>query len=76
MIPGFGLGITYGGSACIQHFCLRLILYIQGYIPWNYARFLDYYTERKLLQRVGGRYRFINKMLQEYFQEYFKKHLL
>ena len=76
LIPGFGLGITYGGSACIQHFCLRLILYIQGYIPWNYARFLDYYTERKLLQRVGGRYRFINKMLQEYFQEYFKKHLL
>jgi hypothetical protein len=76
LIPGFGFSITYGGSACIQHLCLRLILYSQRYIPWNYARFLDYCTSRKLLQRVGGRYSFINKMLQDYFQEYFKKHLL
>lgn len=56
-----------GGNACIKHFILRLILYFNGYIPWNYARFLDYCTERLFLQRVGGRYRFIHKMLQDHF---------
>lgn len=56
-----------GGQACIQHFILRLILYRNNYIPWNYARFLDYCTERLLLQRVGGRYRFIHRLLQEHF---------
>lgn len=58
-----------GGTACIQHFALRLILYSNGYIPWNYARFLDYCTERMLLQRVGGRYRFIHKLLQDHFAQ-------
>ncbi|WP_392477081.1 NACHT domain-containing protein [Nostoc sp. C110] len=56
-----------GGKTCIQHLCLRLILYFNGYIPWNYARFLDYCTERLFLQRVGGRYRFIHRLLQDHF---------
>ncbi|MBD2459079.1 NACHT domain-containing protein [Nostoc sp. FACHB-87] len=60
---------TTGGLFCIQHFTLRLILYCNGYIPWNYARFLDYCTERMLLQRVGGRYRFIHKLLQDHFAQ-------
>ncbi|RCJ42024.1 hypothetical protein A6770_35410 [Nostoc minutum NIES-26] len=58
-----------GGKSLIQHFSLRLILYFNGYIPWNYARFLDYCTERMLLQRVGGRYRFIHKLLQDHFAQ-------
>jgi predicted NACHT family NTPase len=58
-----------GGLFCIQHFSLRLVLYFNGYIPWNYARFLDYCTERMLLQRVGGRYRFIHKLLQDHFAQ-------
>jgi predicted NACHT family NTPase len=62
-------GLVAGGDACIQHFTLRLILYRNGYIPWNYARFLDYCTERLFLQRVGGRYRFIHKLLQDHFAE-------
>ncbi|AVH68418.1 NACHT domain-containing protein [Nostoc sp. 'Peltigera membranacea cyanobiont' N6] len=56
-----------GGKAAIQHFALRLILYFSGYIPWNYARFLDYCIERMFLQRVGGRYLFIHKLLQDHF---------
>ncbi|XHX81199.1 MAG: NACHT domain-containing protein [Stenomitos frigidus ULC029] len=64
---GFFIGLKRGGIACIQHFSLRLILFYSGSIPWNYARFLDYSTERLLLQRVGGRYRFIHKSLQEHF---------
>jgi hypothetical protein len=59
--------LFYGGATCINHFTIRLILYCNGWLPWNYARFLDYCTERLLLERVGGRYRFIHKMLQDHF---------
>ena len=68
MLAGLFFGLTQAGIACIQHFTLRLILYRNGYIPWNYASFLDYCTERGLLQRVGGRYRFIHRLLQEHFE--------
>jgi hypothetical protein len=68
---GLGLigGLIGGGVTCIQHLSLRLILYHNGNIPWNYARFLNYSTELLFLQRVGGRYRFIHKLLQEHFAE-------
>lgn len=59
----------FGGTTCLQHFTLRLVLYFNGYIPWNYARFLDYCTERLFLQRVGGRYRFIHKLFQDHFAQ-------
>ncbi|MEA5508769.1 hypothetical protein VB715_03245 [Crocosphaera sp. UHCC 0190] len=39
---------------------------MNNYTPWNYARFLDYCTEQLLLQRVGGGYRFIHRLLQEH----------
>ena len=66
----FGLSFSIiPGFACLQHFTLRLILWWNGYIPWKYARFLDYCTERLFLQRVGGRYRFIHKLLQDHFAE-------
>ncbi|MBC1279594.1 hypothetical protein GNF10_27460, partial [Nostoc sp. UCD121] len=66
---GLLLGIPRSGTPVIKHFTLRLILYRNGYIPWNYARFLDYSTERLFLQRVGGRYRFIHKLLQDHFAQ-------
>ncbi|MCW5318379.1 hypothetical protein GTQ43_33780 [Nostoc sp. KVJ3] len=59
----------FGGLACIQHLALRITLWQSGYIPWNYARFLNYCTERLFLQRVGGRYRFIHKLLQDHFAQ-------
>jgi GTPase SAR1 family protein len=58
-----------GGKACIQHFTLRLILYLKGSIPWNYARFLDAQCDRIFLQQVGGGYIFIHRMLLEHFAE-------
>lgn len=58
-----------GCKACIKHFALRLILYRNNYIPWNYARFLDYATERIFLQKVGGGYIFIHRMLMEHFAQ-------
>jgi len=69
LIGGLIAAIFGGGKACIQHLTLRLILYAHGCIPWNYARFLDYATERIFLQKVGGGYIFIHRLLLEYFAQ-------
>lgn len=67
LLFGLLVGLNNGGVACIQHFILRLILYCNGHIPWNYARFLDYATNRLFLQRVGGGYRFMHDLLRQHF---------
>jgi hypothetical protein len=36
-------------------------------MPWHYVRFLEEATERILLQRVGGGYRFIHPLFLDYF---------
>jgi hypothetical protein len=59
----------YGGFTCIQHFALRLILYFTGRIPWNYAKFLDWASDKLFLQKVGGGYIFIHRSLMEHFAE-------
>ncbi|MBW4607410.1 MAG: NACHT domain-containing protein [Hassallia sp. WJT32-NPBG1] len=56
-----------GGIACIQHFSLRLVLWYNRYIPWNYAKFLNRASERRLIQQTGGRYRFIHRLLLEHY---------
>lgn len=56
-----------GGYVFIQHTILRIILAWNGYAPYRYDLLLDYCTERLLLQRIGGRYRFMHKLLQEHF---------
>jgi hypothetical protein len=58
---------TLAVGACIKHFVLRIILYRTGYIPWNYASFLNYASDRIFLRKVGGSYIFIHRMLQEHF---------
>ncbi len=70
-VLSFGLmaGMIGGGSACLRHFSLRLMLCRMGYAPWNYARFLDYAAERLFLQKVGGGYIFIHRMLLEHFAQ-------
>lgn len=67
---GIILGLIFSlfaGFACIQYFALRLTLWLTGQMPWNITRFLDYCTERLILQRVGNRYRFIHRLVQEHF---------
>lgn len=56
-----------GGIDCIRHIELRLFLSFRHHAPWNYARFLDYATERLFLQKVGGGYIFVHRMLLEHF---------
>ncbi len=48
-----------------EHLTLRITFFLTKKAPWNYARFLNYATEKMLLQRVGGGYRFIHRLLQE-----------
>lgn len=60
--------LASGLSACIKHFALRSILFQSGYIPWDYACFLNHCTTKLLLlQRVGGHYLFIHELVQEHF---------
>jgi hypothetical protein len=66
---GLIAGLVGGGDTCIQHFSLRLILTRQGHIPWNYARFLDHAAERLFLQKVGGGYIFIHRLLLEHIAQ-------
>ncbi len=67
---GLTIGLAFGGGyAVIQHLTLRSMLYKKGVAPWNYARFLDYATELIFLQKVGGGYIFIHRMLLEHFAQ-------
>ena len=67
---GLILGFLFGGGiTCIQHFILRLILFVEGFIPWNYARFLDFTSGRLLMKKVGGGYVFFHRMLLEHFAQ-------
>ena len=61
-------GIIWAGGLDLIKYCgFRLILGFSGIMPWNITRFLDYCTERLILQRVGNRYRFIHRLVQEHF---------
>lgn len=74
MLPFFfpfslSMGLSFGGYSCIRHFSIRQFLYRKGLIPWNYAYFLDYATQLKLIKKVGGGYIFYHRMLMEHFAQ-------
>jgi GTPase SAR1 family protein len=73
IIGGLFVGLSNGGNACIKHFSLRFTLYRNGHIPWNYAGFLNYATDRVFLQRVGGSYRFMHDLLRQHFAENYQE---
>lgn len=60
-------GLLGGGDVVMKHCLLRLILWRKGYIPWNYARFLDYATSLIFLRKVGGGYIFVHRLIMEHF---------
>jgi energy-coupling factor transporter ATP-binding protein EcfA2 len=72
-VPSALLGLLFGlvtaGIPCLQHLMLRIILAIWGNAPWNYAKFLDFSTRHILLQKVGGGYIFLHRLLLEHFVE-------
>ena len=40
LLFGILIVIPISGTPAIKHFVLRLVLWSDGYIPWNYAKFL------------------------------------
>ena len=59
-------GFLFGWAAVIKHYTLRLVLFLDGSMPLNYVRFLDYCVDRVLLRRVGGGYMFIHRTMMEH----------
>ena len=69
LILGLSVGLNRGGSAVVKHYALRLTLWLNGYTPFNFIKFLDHCARLILLKKVGGGYIFIHRMLLEYFAE-------
>lgn len=61
-----GMILTIGGILGMKKFILRLILSKNKSMPWNYSQFLNYASERFLLQKIGDNYRFVHEILQEH----------
>lgn len=51
----------------LKHFAIRILLFISGDMPWNYAKFLAYTRDIGFIQQVGGRYRFTHNLLRKHF---------
>ncbi len=63
------LGLNFGGTTIMKHFALRRTLHQNGFIPWNYAKFLDFASAHLLMKKVGGGYVFFHRMLLEHFAQ-------
>jgi hypothetical protein len=59
--------LLVGGQAVIRHGLVRVMLWWEGRLPWNVARFLNYSSDMVLMRKVGGGYMFMHRLLQEYF---------
>jgi hypothetical protein len=63
------LGLHLGSAYVIEHYALRLMLWLKGYTPLNFVKFLDHCAKLIFLKKVGGGYIFIHRMLLEYFAD-------
>jgi eukaryotic-like serine/threonine-protein kinase len=68
-IVGVVVGLNRGGSAVIKHYSLRLILWLNGYTPLKFIKFLDQCAKLIFLKKVGGGYIFVHRMLLDYFAD-------
>jgi len=59
----------FGGGAVMQHFVLRIMLWLEGYTPFNFVGFLDSAARLILLRKVGGGYVFVHRLLLEHLAE-------
>jgi MFS family permease len=67
VVFGLVVGLVFGGGAYFRHYVLRLFLAQSRALPWTAVPFLEEVKRCILLQRVGGGYRFVHPLLQEYF---------
>ncbi|HYN87465.1 MAG TPA: hypothetical protein VER55_02985 [Ardenticatenaceae bacterium] len=60
-------GVVFGGGGVfVQHWVLRFVLWRGGWLPWDLVAFLEEAARRSLLLKVGGGYRFVHGLVQEY----------
>ena len=62
-------GLIGGLRPVIQHTLLRYWLWQTGSFPFRMVMFLEDACARHLLQRVGGSYRFVHRLLLDYFAD-------
>lgn len=67
LIFGLIFGMSSGLGDAIKHLVLRIFLTKNGYMPWDYARFLEHAVKHRFIQRTGGRYRFVHDLLRKHF---------
>jgi hypothetical protein len=63
------IALYTGGLTCAQHFTTRFMLWQIQVCPWNYSQFLNFVSERMLLQEVGGGYQFIHDFLKKHLEK-------
>ncbi|MEH1847857.1 MAG: NACHT domain-containing protein [Nostoc sp.] len=64
-----GLGANESsGVVCLQYFTLFHLLYKKGCIPKNYEKFLYFVSLCRFMNRIGGSYIFLHRMLLEHFK--------
>ncbi|MEZ4380897.1 MAG: serine/threonine-protein kinase [Nannocystaceae bacterium] len=63
---GYVAALLRGGFAVVQHAVLRLLLTGRGDLPRDLVGLLEAASERALLQRIGGGYRFVHAGLREH----------
>ncbi|HVR02691.1 MAG TPA: hypothetical protein VMT47_11205 [Polyangia bacterium] len=61
--------LWFGGIDTINHYILRLTLAANGLLPLRLPRFLDHCASLIFLQKVGGGYVFVHRLLLEHFAE-------
>ncbi|MBV8770727.1 MAG: NACHT domain-containing protein [Deltaproteobacteria bacterium] len=72
---GVAVGAYHGGLDIIEHYIIRLILYIRDLTPLRYSRFLDSAARLTFLRKVGGGYIFMHPLMADYFATSHERHL-
>lgn len=67
LVVGLLVGFRSGWFDVIKHYSLRFVLSYKGYTPRNVVGVLNYASKLILMQRVGGGYIFIHRLLLEHF---------
>ena len=70
---GFGASLIaalwFGGSEFIQHWCIRLSLYVYGYSPFFWTKYIKYGKSLTFLRQMGANYSFYHRTLKDYFKQ-------
>jgi len=67
ILIGIFVALTFGGQAVLRHYILRLMLALAGVMPLRLIRFLEDARSLIFLQRAGGSYLFIHRLLLDHF---------